>query len=175
MRVYDWDPIRAEHYGQRLHRSHKQAGHMTAPDQCCRCVRKYLPRRRPHMTQSGHWSDRSDAMRSHGVPPTMGPHPYPVDRLRIGRKALLGSGSLIEGNHLLHDKGQTVLHGEVAGLQAVHLRLGKILEIGLAAFRCEEDVALAPEDNGLRLMLPQERLPFGIKLNVGPVVVEEIK
>src|SRR5215467_14112275 len=24
-------------------------------------------------------------------------------------------------------------------------------------------------------MLPQERLPFGIKLNVGPVVVEEIK
>src|SRR5262249_29255538 len=41
--------------------------------------------------------------------------------------------------------------------------------------RREEDVALAPEDNGLRLMLPQERLPFGIKLNVGPVVVEEIK
>src|SRR5262249_22160340 len=38
-----------------------------------------------------------------------------------------------------------------------------------------EDVALAPEDNGLRLMLSQERLPLGIKLNVGPVVVEEIK
>src|SRR5262249_31496920 len=37
------------------------------------------------------------------------------------------------------------------------------------------DVALTPEDNGLRLMLPQERLPSGIKLNVGPVVVEEIK
>jgi hypothetical protein len=32
----------------------KQAGHMTAPDQCCSCVRKFLPRRRPHMTQSGH-------------------------------------------------------------------------------------------------------------------------
>src|SRR5262249_9863693 len=53
MRVYDWDPIRAEHYGQRPHRPHKQAAHMTAPDQCCRCVRKFLPRRRrPHMTQS---------------------------------------------------------------------------------------------------------------------------
>ena len=25
--------------------------------------------------------------------PTMGPHPSPVDRLRIGRKALPGSGS----------------------------------------------------------------------------------
>src|SRR5262249_1834838 len=33
---------------------HKQAGHMTAPDQCCSNVRKFLPRRRPHMTQSGH-------------------------------------------------------------------------------------------------------------------------
>src|SRR5262249_11223691 len=27
---------------------------MTAPDQCCSNVRKFLPRRRPHMTQSGH-------------------------------------------------------------------------------------------------------------------------
>ena len=26
---------------------------MTAPDQCCSSVRKFLPRRRPHMTQSG--------------------------------------------------------------------------------------------------------------------------
>jgi len=33
---------------------HKQAGHMTAPDQCCSSVRKFLPRRRPHMTQSRH-------------------------------------------------------------------------------------------------------------------------
>ena len=47
----------------------------------------------------------------------------------------------------------------------MHLRLREVLEIGLAAFRREEDVALAPEDNGLRLMVPQERLPFGIKLN----------
>src|SRR5262249_4207898 len=30
--------------------------HMTAPDQCCRCVRKFLPRRRrPHMTHRRHW------------------------------------------------------------------------------------------------------------------------
>ena len=35
---------------------HKQAGHMTAPDQCCKNVRKFLPRRRrPHMTRTGHW------------------------------------------------------------------------------------------------------------------------
>src|SRR6516162_10357437 len=35
-------------------RPHKQAGHVTAPDQCCRDVRKFLPRRRPYVTQSGH-------------------------------------------------------------------------------------------------------------------------
>ena len=32
---------------------HQQAGHMTAPDQCCINVKKLLSiRRRPHMTQS---------------------------------------------------------------------------------------------------------------------------
>jgi hypothetical protein len=36
---------------------HQQAGHMTAPDQCCINVKKLLSmRRRPHMTQSGHWA-----------------------------------------------------------------------------------------------------------------------
>ena len=34
--------------------AHVQAGHVTAPDQCCRTVRKSLPGRRPHVTQSGH-------------------------------------------------------------------------------------------------------------------------
>src|SRR5262249_43963098 len=57
----------------------------------------------------------------------------------------------------------------------MNLGMGKIVEIVLAPLFREEDVALAPEDNGLRLMLPQERLPLGIKLNVGPVVIEEIK
>jgi hypothetical protein len=34
---------------------HQQAGHMTAPDQCCINVKKLLSiRRRPHMTHSGH-------------------------------------------------------------------------------------------------------------------------
>jgi hypothetical protein len=111
---------------------------------------------------------------AHSVSPTIC-QALPLNQLRIGRKVLPGSGSLIERNHLLHDKGHRVLHGEVAGIQPMNLCMGKILEIGLAAFRREEDVALTPEDNGLRLMRPQERLPFGIKLNVGPVVVEVIK
>jgi hypothetical protein len=29
---------------------HQQAGHVTAPDQCCRNVRKFLSGRRPHVT-----------------------------------------------------------------------------------------------------------------------------
>jgi len=36
------------------HPPHQQAGHVTAPDQYCNTVRKSLPRRRPHVTQSGH-------------------------------------------------------------------------------------------------------------------------
>jgi ABC transporter substrate binding protein len=31
---------------------HQQAGHVTAPDQCCSNVRKFLPGRRPHVTLS---------------------------------------------------------------------------------------------------------------------------
>ena len=31
---------------------HQQAGHVTASDQCCSYVRKFLPRRRPHVTQA---------------------------------------------------------------------------------------------------------------------------
>jgi hypothetical protein len=57
-------PVRAEHYGERPHRPHKQAGHMTAPDQCCRNVRKLLPGRRPHMTQSGRQRRRSSFPRT---------------------------------------------------------------------------------------------------------------
>jgi hypothetical protein len=42
---------------------HQQAGHMTAPDQCCINVKKLLSiRRRPHMTQSGHWAAKFAVM-----------------------------------------------------------------------------------------------------------------
>jgi hypothetical protein len=37
------DPRRAS--GPAAHPPHQQAGYMTAPDQCCRIVRKFLPRR----------------------------------------------------------------------------------------------------------------------------------
>src|SRR6516164_6136568 len=70
----------------------------------------------PPMNPSLSWSKLPVLKSSITIPPTMGPHPSPVDRLRIGRKELPGSGLLIEGNHRLHDKGQRVLHGKMAVL-----------------------------------------------------------
>ena len=54
MRAFDWDPIRAEHYGQRLHAAQTGRTHdRTRP--MLQQLRKFLARRcRPHMTQSEH-------------------------------------------------------------------------------------------------------------------------
>src|SRR6516165_10567976 len=51
------DPRRA--LGPAAIRAHQQAGHMTAPDQCCINVKKLLSiRRRPHMTQVAAFRER---------------------------------------------------------------------------------------------------------------------
>src|SRR5262249_10839757 len=42
---------------------------MTAPDQCCSSVRKFLPRRRPHMTQNGHRTLMCVSLSRYDVPP----------------------------------------------------------------------------------------------------------
>jgi hypothetical protein len=54
---------------------HQQAGHMTAPDQCCINVKRLLSiRRRPHMTQSRHAIGRNTAVRLAAEPlHAMGP------------------------------------------------------------------------------------------------------
>ena len=74
---------------------------------------------------------------------------------------------LVKLLHLLSNQAEMSFDGEMAGLQAVHLRLREVLEIGLAACWREEDVTLPPEDNGFRLMALQERLPFCIQLYIG--------
>src|SRR5271170_7238775 len=55
----------------------------------------------------------------------------------------------------------------------MHLRVWKILEEGFAAFAREEYVVQSPEDDRLRLVLLQKRLPLRVKLYVRPVVVEK--
>jgi hypothetical protein len=85
------------------------------------------------------------------------------------------SNLAVESLHILDDRGQAVLDGEMTRIQPVHFRVGKILEIGLTAFAREEDVILSPEDDCLRLLLSQERLPLRIKLYVGAIAVKEIE
>src|SRR5512135_528214 len=57
-----------------------------------------------------------------------------------------------EPDHLLGDELETVLDREVTGVEAMELGARKVREVRLAAFRGEEDVALAPEDDRLRLV-----------------------
>src|SRR4051812_33260259 len=49
----------------------------------------------------------------------------------------------------------------------MELGLRQVSQIGLAAFRGEEDVALTPEDERLWLACAQELLPCGVERNVG--------
>src|ERR1700761_8529477 len=57
----------------------------------------------------------------------------------------------------------------------MHFRLGKDLEEGLPTSRCEEDVALTPKDNRLGLVIFEECLPLRVKLDVGPIIIEEVE
>jgi hypothetical protein len=69
------------------------------------------------------------------------------------------------------DRLKAVLDGEVAGVQPDQGGVGEVSQVGLAAFRREEDVAPTPEDEGLRLVVTQELLPGRVERRVGPVVV----
>src|SRR4030081_439341 len=81
-------------------------------------------------------------------------------------RGLLGDPAVIERRHFGRDLVERVFDGEVTGVQSVHLSLRQGLEVGLAAFRREENVVLAPEDDRLRLALLQEGLPFRVELDV---------
>src|SRR6185369_2568876 len=81
----------------------------------------------------------------------------------------------IEAVHAFGDLVERILDGEVAGSQPVHLGLRQIPQVRFASFASEEDVLLAPENDRLGLSLPQERLPFGIQLDVGAVVVKQVE
>src|SRR6266436_624280 len=86
-----------------------------------------------------------------------------------------GSRSAVKRLHVLNDVGQGIFEGEVAGIQPMNLRMGKILEIGLAAIARQEDVVLPPENDCLGLLLSEERLPLRVELYVRPIVIEEIE
>jgi hypothetical protein len=56
----------------------------------------------------------------------------------------------------------------------MHLRQRRVIQVGFAAFPCEEDVILAPEDDGLRLLFTEKLLPR-LQGYVRAVVVEQIE
>ena len=73
------------------------------------------------------------------------------------------------------DVVEAVLYREVACGQAMDLGVRKDFQKGFSSCWREEDIALTPEDDRLRLMLFEERLPLRIVLDVRTVVIEEIE
>ena len=149
-RVNRGGDLRAADVGQRALRVHA-GGHVVAPSTRCAA-------RRPRCCSS-----RRPAA------PTKRPHP--PDRGAQPSAHLAG----VEGDHLLRDGVALVLDREVARVEAMHLGPRQVPQVRLAAFAGEEDVVLAPEDDRLRLPLPQELLPLGVERDVGAVVVEQVE
>ena len=65
-------------------------------------------------------------------------------------------------------------HGEMSGVKPVHFRLWQVLQVGLATLAREEYVVLAPEDDGLRLPVPEKLLPLRVQGDIGSVIVEQV-
>src|SRR6266487_1926719 len=57
----------------------------------------------------------------------------------------------VEATDMSGDVFQAILHCEMPRIQSMQLRRGQIPHIRLAAFACEEDVVLPPEDQRLGL------------------------
>src|ERR1700733_317783 len=82
---------------------------------------------------------------------------------------------LVEEVDMLADVIEAVFDGEVPCTQAVHLGLRQHLQISLASGGRKEDIPLAPEDDGLRLVLFQKRLPLCVVTHVGAVVIKQVQ
>jgi hypothetical protein len=89
--------------------------------------------------------------------------------------AKTGVGAVVEVDHFLSDVRQTVLNGEMAGVEAVHLGFREIFEEGFSALRGEEYVVLRPENDCSGLVAAQAFLPFRVQLDIGAVVIEEVE
>jgi predicted RNA-binding Zn ribbon-like protein len=79
-----------------------------------------------------------------------------------------------EAQNLFRDDTAVVFKREVASVKQVQLSLGNVVEIRLRTFDREERFVLPPNDQGLRLIIPEERVPLVIVRQVGLVVVQQI-
>src|SRR5690242_7123575 len=83
--------------------------------------------------------------------------------------------ALMKCDHLIHDVWEAILNREMTGVEAMELRPREIPQVRLASLPGEEEIVLIPEDDRFRLLLPEECLPLGIELHIGPVIVEEVE
>src|SRR5215469_7453524 len=80
----------------------------------------------------------------------------------------------VESMDLRDDVVQRIFNCEMTRIEPMHFCFGQILQVSFTAFAREEDVLLAPENDGVRLAISQEFLPLGIQSYVRSIVVEEI-
>ena len=62
----------------------------------------------------------------------------------------------------------------MAAIDNVNLTGGNILFVGFRLGGIERGFILAPEDEQGRLVLPHPGLPLGVRIHIGPVVIEEV-
>src|ERR1700744_2446599 len=93
----------------------------------------------------------------------------------VSTEILLFYFFLVESFCLLRDVAKVVFDGEVPGFEAMEFGIRNVLEKSLAAFLCKEDVGLSPKDEGRGFLLAEKFLPDRIKLNVLPVIVEQVE
>src|SRR5271166_3257962 len=66
------------------------------------------------------------------------------------------------------------LEREMAGVQHMYFEILQIALIGRSAFRWEDEIVLAPDDQRRRLILAEKGLKLGIQRNVGSVGMHQI-
>lgn len=74
------------------------------------------------------------------------------------------------GFDLGRNLGNILVEYEMPSIEPDQLGVGQVLQIGARPGRNEKGVVLAPDDQGLRCMRPEGRLPFGIERDIALVV-----
>ena len=74
---------------------------------------------------------------------------------------------------MLSDYLSIFLKRKVTGIQEMHLAVWQILLERLCATWAKDRIILAPHGQQWRLVVPQLRLPLGIALRIGAIVLEQ--
>lgn len=78
----------------------------------------------------------------------------------------------------MHDRDhlvRLVLQGEMSGIKKMKLGFGQVAEEGACAFRQEDGIIFAPQDQGRRLMGAEIGVEVGVEPDIGPIVVDDVQ